>query len=106
MSQSLSLFCIIHGEKYEQPFPVRINIGKTVGELKNLIKAKKQPEFDHIAPDHLELWKWNQPGDAEAVELDSSKMLNPVTKITNIFGDDPPKDKCIHIIIKAPKLGK
>ena len=92
-------------EVHEEAFPVQITRG-TVHVLKKLIQAKKPKNIDAR---HFQLWKWNQPGNnyrIRAGELDSSNMLNPMTKITSIFGDDPPKDECIHFIIKVPELGK
>ena len=109
MSTSMSLFCLVFGEKDEQPFSVRVNGGNTVDKLKKLIKEVKPNRLKDIHAHHLQLWKWNQPGDAdrvEAVGLDSSNMLNPMIKMTRVFGDDFPKEEFIHIIIKIPMLGK
>ncbi|KAF8415559.1 hypothetical protein EV426DRAFT_57687 [Tirmania nivea] len=106
MSGFVSLFCIVHGEQDAAPFPVRVNGGNTIGELKDIIKEKNPNDFRHIDARHLKLWKWNQPADADRVsdlDLDSGKVLNPMKKISNIFGDDLPKEECIHIIIKAPE---
>jgi len=67
---------------------VRINRGNTVSELKKLSKARDPHGFRDISANCLQLWKWNQPGDADrfkAVELDSSNVLNPMKKITSIF---------------------
>jgi len=60
----------------------------TIGGLKDLIKARCAPEMDNIASRHLKLWKWNQPGGADRVELDSSSLLDPMDQITSIFGGD------------------
>ena len=109
MSESVSLFCIVHGEQDATPFSIRVSGENTVDELKKFIKLEKQPEFDLIAADRLKLWKWNQPASASMVkdvDLDSSKVLNPMTKISNVFRDDSPKEECVHIIVKAPEPDK
>ena len=38
-------------------FPVDIAKEKSVGTLKDTIKDKKKPDFDHIPADKLTLWK-------------------------------------------------
>ncbi|KAG2053194.1 hypothetical protein BDR06DRAFT_972441 [Suillus hirtellus] len=54
---------------------------KTVGDLKNVIKVTKKPEFDHVAADHLELWKlWN-------VIMDGGIELHPLTELSDAFVD-------------------
>ncbi|RPB22365.1 hypothetical protein L211DRAFT_850674 [Terfezia boudieri ATCC MYA-4762] len=50
----------------------------------------------------LNLWKWNQPGGVEGLDLGSSSMLNPMKTIEEIFENDPPQQKYIHIVIKVP----
>src|ERR1700680_1715292 len=53
----LKLNCIVLGDNPRRIFPVDIERTEIVGDLKEVIKDKKRPEFDHIATDHLELWK-------------------------------------------------
>ena len=36
---------------------VHIALTKAVGDLKELIKAKKKPDFDDVPADSLKLWK-------------------------------------------------
>jgi hypothetical protein len=38
-------------------FPVEIANNKTIGALKDAIKEKKKPAFDHVPADTLDLWK-------------------------------------------------
>ena len=105
----MSLFCLIFGEKDEKAFLVRVNRGNTVDKLKRLIKAENSVDFRDVDASCLMLWKWNQPGDAgrvNAVGLDSSNVLNPMTKMTSVFEDDSPQQDCIHIIIKIPECGR
>ena len=53
----LKLNCIVFGDDPRHIFPVDVERTKTVGDLKNVIKVAKKPEFDHVAADRLELWK-------------------------------------------------
>ncbi|KAG1894257.1 uncharacterized protein F5891DRAFT_985144 [Suillus fuscotomentosus] len=78
-----------------------------VGDLKEVIKDKKRPEFDHVATHRLELWKVDLPID-EMIEhnlnnltLDPMKSLSPVDEMVEIFPDAPPR-KYLHIIIQCP----
>ncbi|RPB23955.1 hypothetical protein L211DRAFT_868116 [Terfezia boudieri ATCC MYA-4762] len=96
------LFCQVWGDSDAEPFPVMVDGGDTVGELKELIMAKDPNYFKHIGPLNLKLWKWNQPGGVEGLDLGSSSMLNPMETIEEIFENDPPQRKCVHIIITVP----
>jgi len=51
----INLYCIVLGEK--NPFPVTMDWDRSVGELKDEIKKKKEPEFNHLAADKLTLYK-------------------------------------------------
>ena len=53
----LKLNCIVLGDNPRRIFPVNIERTEIVGDLKEVIKDKKRPEFDHVATDRLELWK-------------------------------------------------
>ncbi|KAF8454735.1 hypothetical protein BGX38DRAFT_1267665 [Terfezia claveryi] len=99
------LFCQVWGDSDAEPFPVKVDGGDTVGELKKLIKTENPNYFKHIDPLNLKLWKWNQSGDADTVknlDLGSSNPLNPMETVEEIFESDPPRRKCVHIVIKIP----
>ncbi|KAG2058084.1 hypothetical protein BDR06DRAFT_1033846 [Suillus hirtellus] len=53
----LKLNCIVFSDDPRHIFPVDIEQMMAVGDLKIFIKVAKKPEFDHVATDHLELWK-------------------------------------------------
>jgi len=44
----LTLFCLVDGEATSNAFPVSASTTTTVGEFKDLIKAKQSPDFDDI----------------------------------------------------------
>ena len=60
-SPLLEINCLVHGEPRSHIFPVQIAATKTVGALKDTVKEKKQPAFDHVPADTLVLWKVSFP---------------------------------------------
>ena len=61
MPAESSLACWIVGLDDANAFPVDILLSKTVGHLKKAIKKEKEPIFNHIAADQLEIWKASDP---------------------------------------------
>jgi hypothetical protein len=53
----LNLNCWVHGDEPQNVFTVKIPKTDNVSTLKDAIKEKKKPLFDHIPADSLELWK-------------------------------------------------
>ena len=49
------------GEKITRIFPVEIDRNKNVRNLREAIKEKKKPAFDHITADSLEVWNVSIP---------------------------------------------
>ncbi|KAF9536462.1 hypothetical protein EC957_010882 [Mortierella hygrophila] len=90
-------------------FSVEIEPTKTVDHLKNLIKAKKSPEFDTIAADKLTLWRVSisvvPANKHKPVVLDqfleAATELDPTDDVADVFSEKPPK-KTIHIIVQRP----
>ncbi|RPB19048.1 hypothetical protein L211DRAFT_843063 [Terfezia boudieri ATCC MYA-4762] len=98
------LFCQVWGGSDAEPFPVKIDGGDTVGELKKLIRAENPNDFKHIDPVHLKLWKWNKSSDeVKDSDLDNCKALDPKKTISDVFKDDIPVQGRTHIIIKTPE---
>ncbi|KAG1883545.1 uncharacterized protein F5891DRAFT_1203239, partial [Suillus fuscotomentosus] len=72
---------------------------KTVGDLKNVIKVAKKPEFDHVAADRLELWKVKinlNDIDLRNAIIDGGIELHPLTELSDVFADGIERG-CIHI---------
>jgi Crinkler effector protein N-terminal domain len=73
-------------------FPVSTSKAKTVGALKDAIKVKKKPLFDHISADILELYKASlAKADfyTELVEIDLdylNNMLDHLDALTGTIG--------------------
>ncbi|KAF9972814.1 hypothetical protein BGZ73_003998 [Actinomortierella ambigua] len=106
MNTTLSLFCLVDGER--TAFPLDIETTKTIGDLKKLIKAEKSPRVDDVAADELTFWKVSIPvvpkKERKEILLDdvvSKEELDETDDLSDVFTETPPK-KTIHIIIQRP----
>ena len=110
MTNTTILFCLIHDDDPTQcAFPIKVSTTDTVGDLKELIKAKKAPRFNDIAPDELTLWRVNIPQD-ELATLDPktdvqelSDKLSPLDEIQDIYPEGV-RRKYLHIITVRPAI--
>ena len=107
----LELNCWVLGDPSDRIFPVEIAANKSVGTLKDAIKHKKKPAFDHIPADTLVLWRvsihdvHNLPENISDVQGVKEGPLSPMDTLSEVFSDAP-KKKHIHIIVKPPAIGK
>ncbi|RPB26095.1 hypothetical protein L211DRAFT_693746 [Terfezia boudieri ATCC MYA-4762] len=99
------LFCQVWGDSDAEPFPVKIDGGDTIGELKKLIIIEGPLSLRDMRAPNLKLWKWNKPDMVTDSDLDSNTVLNPMVKIEGIFKNDPHQEACVHIIIRTPERG-
>ena len=119
MSGQLYLNCWVFGEKADRVFPVEIIDTKNVGHLKDAIKEKKKPAFDHIPADVLDLWQvrmhcfdalmltpelWQvdvltDDSALRNVSLDGVQPLQPVKRLSGLF-QRAPTDEHVHIVIQ------
>ncbi|KAI1311274.1 hypothetical protein EDD11_003520 [Mortierella claussenii] len=109
-SDTLTLFCLISGERLSTAFPVEVLSSKTVGALKNAIKLEKATAFEHIDANDLVLWKATVPTDENAgtkrivthSTLDNKTELdNPRTSLSKLFPESLDDDT--YIIVEQPK---
>ncbi|KAI8594854.1 hypothetical protein EDD21DRAFT_65187, partial [Dissophora ornata] len=105
----LNFFCLVNGESTS--FPVEIDSTKTIGDLKDAIKAKKAPRLDDVAADELILWRVSIPlvpkKDRKNISLSdvlSKEELDETDDLSHVFKVMPPK-KTIHIIVQRPSSG-
>ncbi|KAF9079500.1 hypothetical protein BGX23_003894 [Mortierella sp. AD031] len=105
----LNFLCLVNGESTS--FPVEIDPTKTIGDLKDAIKAKKTPRFDDVAADELILWRVSIPlvpkkdrKDLSLGDILSKEELDETDDLSDVFLDKPPK-KTIHIIGQRPPPG-
>ncbi|KAG2100178.1 uncharacterized protein F5147DRAFT_813356 [Suillus discolor] len=74
----------------QYPPAVDVEWTKTIGDLRNVIKDAKKPEFDHVAADRLELWKvkinLNDTHFCNVI-IDEGIELHPLTELSDVFAD-------------------
>ncbi|KAG0265614.1 hypothetical protein BG011_004405 [Mortierella polycephala] len=99
MATTLKLFCIISGEFASNAFPISISSTDTISNLKDLIKAKKAPEYDDISADRLKLWHITIPVDDDsddevitATSITTKRLLEGTGKISKAFGIEVPEN--------------
>ncbi|KAG5634558.1 hypothetical protein H0H81_001534 [Sphagnurus paluster] len=108
---TLKLFCAVEAEDmaWNNIFPIEVDSRKTVGDLKDAIKEKKKPDFDHIPADKLALFKVSIPVDDNSpdkslnVDVEPLKSLLPTKPLSQLF---PRADEShLHLIIQVPIAG-
>jgi hypothetical protein len=105
--QLLQLNCLVLGEPRSRIFSVEIVQAKTVADLKDAVKEKKRPTFDHLPADALVLWKISTPIDESLQEslgkldfVDRNSLLPEEALSEVLLGTLPQKN--LHIIIGRP----
>jgi hypothetical protein len=112
--KNLTVYCLVEGDSTRKAFPVPISSAKTVGELKDCIKAEKTIAFSDIDADELKLWKVSIPDDGNVPILRDNQSveneLKATSKLFTVFEDeleekaDLPGDT-IHILVERPPPG-
>ena len=99
----MTLFCWVFGDP--QPFPVKISLEETVGELKEAIAAKNPNRFQVSYA--LNLWKkiitTSDIKTFQLSDLNEEDELDETWRIVKYFKEAPEEEK-IHVIIKAPSI--
>ena len=102
-----TLNCLVLGDDASRVFPVEIANSKTVGDLRDAIKDKKRPAFDHVPADTLVLWKVSILVNRSLTQnlsnrtfADESPLL-PVDELSEVFSDSPAR-RHLHIVVSAP----
>jgi hypothetical protein len=101
---------LVLGEDPSHIFVVKIPETESVSTLREIIKEKKRPAFDHIPADSLVLRKVSIPVDANLKEyfqtgVFDDEPLSPVTRLLKIFGEHL-EDDHLHIVVKVPPTGE
>lgn len=103
----LTLVCYVRGESHNNVFPVDIEEGNIVANLKDVIKAKT---FNDIPANSLVLWKVSLPYSRDIkcdVERDlvDKEPLGPLDEISDLF-PPPLKKRTLHIVVDRPAVGE
>ncbi|GBC33485.2 kinase-like domain-containing protein [Rhizophagus irregularis DAOM 181602=DAOM 197198] len=102
---SITLLCLIKGNKTANAFPVDINKDQLVGHLKKVIR-KEIDVPENVKAKDLKLWNVKIPDDQDDLlsnpTLNDEDELLATKKILKYFSDSPPKEH-IHVIIKLPR---
>ncbi|ORY88698.1 hypothetical protein BCR41DRAFT_31338 [Lobosporangium transversale] len=110
-SNKVKLFCILDGDS--SAFEVKLDADDSIAALKKAIKKEKEPEFDDIAADKLNLWLVSLPSAPkrqialnnltanEESRKKPEELEDSTCEISDVFGAAPPK-KTIHIIVQRP----
>ena len=103
----LSLNCFVLGDDPDRTFIVEIPKNKGVDILKDRIKEKKAPHFNHISASDLDLWQVSFPID----DLHSKKppTVGPKMRSNRLLSDAFPSEldiNHIHVVARPPSQGK
>ena len=106
----LQLNCLQLGDPIDNIFPIEIGDSKTVGALKDFIKDKKRPVFDHIFADNLVLWKVVISVDTLNMEdldqlLKKEETLKPIQVLSDIFSNNLDRTH-LHVVVMPQLTGK
>jgi hypothetical protein len=99
---------LVQGDDRLHVFPVEIADNKSVGSLRDIIKEKNTHAFQNVDAHTLVLWKVSIPTDGldaqdpRIVGLDGHQALLPVDTLSEVFSDDGPLRKCLHIVVRSP----
>jgi hypothetical protein len=102
---------LVQGDDLRNIFPVKIDSTESVGVLKDLIKDKKQHAFEHVDANTLVLWKVSIPAngllndDPRILGLSEGESLQPAIRLSKVFSDVI-EEEHIHVVVRAPPMGK
>jgi hypothetical protein len=103
----MELNCLVLGDDISRIFQVELAPTQSIPDLREEIKVKKNPAFNHVIADSIILWKVSVPIDKKLqhniaslclVEEDALKL--PVEELTAIFSPVPYH---LHVVIKPPR---
>ena len=90
----LRLFCYVKDDDSNDIFEVKIGNDQSVAALKDAIKEKKKPDFDHIPADSLDIFK---------VSIDADERLGATLHVLQL--KDDPKNGIRHLSLSNERLG-
>src|SRR5258705_103139 len=107
MATSVRLNCWVLGDDSTRIFPVEIDLDKDVFDLKEAIKVKMKPAFNHITPNSLDVWNVSIPinedtnlqSQVKGLRLYEKKSLLPMQPLSGIFRNVV--EQHLHVIVRA-----
>lgn len=116
MADDMLLNCMVHGETpaVDCVFIVKVAKSERVDILKDIIKEKQQPAFNHIRAAQLSLWKVSLPLDSNVDKVLKQLVLEdnitkgvqkllPTKKLSSYFTDEPAEEH-LHVIVEPPSV--
>ena len=106
MSTTIRLVFWVFGDDCDRTTGVEIALDKDIGDLKEAIKEKKKPAFEHFDAHALDLWKVSVPFDEDfkhnldALDLNTQRPLPGRRKLSSLFSQKP--DDCLDVVVKVP----
>jgi hypothetical protein len=102
-----TITCLVLGDDRHRHTHVKLQLFKTVVDLKDAIKEKKRPVLDHLPASALALWKVSIPFDdrfeerVNALDLRPEGRLLPQMKLSSLFSKESTSE-LLDIVIKVP----
>jgi hypothetical protein len=108
----LELNCLVLGDDNPSHiFPVKIEKTALVGTLKEVIKDKKKPAFEHVDADTLVLWRVSIPvggsfkQNLSKLDFVDEQSLSAVDELSEVFAESPVA-KHVHVIVRSFPIGE
>ena len=107
MTQTLKLNCLVLGQDTSHIFHVELVRNKSIADLKEGIREKKKPAFDHIPADTLVLWQVslrvdkNFKRDLESLTLTEKESLS--SSLEELGDVLSPEHGHVHIVVQPPR---
>ena len=108
MTRMLDLNCLVlDGDaSINRIFSIQAPDTDKIATLKEKIKEKKHPGFEHIPADNLELWHVSisiEELSETYIRPPTTPPLSPVKRLSGLFPNAPLEDH-LHIIVQAPNM--
>jgi hypothetical protein len=114
MPLALELNCLVLGDDHSHIFTIEIQGTKNISALKELVKEKNKPAFDHVPAHTLELFKDSLPvGDGLDAKLmrfrpedegHRRRLSSAIERLRDAFGDAT--NNHLHVIVIPPAAGE
>ena len=104
MPNILELNCLVSGDNRGRIFTIEIGDNKNVSTLKDVIKEKKHPAFDHVPADTLVLWNVEFSVDKSLEDsLKNFVCENPLSPVNKLLKLSPNVDDThLHVVVGRP----